>query len=501
MTLGDTLDPLTPVVVGAAEVVHRDGPSFAMSSATGLMIEAVNAALSASGAPTMLGERVGEVLIPHGTWVESNPGRAVALAVGASNARTIRSELGVLQQSLLARAATDLSTGVVDVAVVVGGENRWSGVIAGKSGSNVPDAPAVACSSEPDEVIAPKEMVISQVEIERNLTTAAHQYAIIESALRHHLGRSVDDHQRELGALWSRFAAVAATAPASWDRRALDAESIATASDSNRMIAAPYPKWLISQWNVDQAAALVLTTVGTARQLEIDESKWIFPLSIVESNAVIPLPERRDLHRWPAFQIVAETAFEIAGVSVDDVGPVDLYSCFPAAVEVQAREIGFSYDRDLTLTGGMTFGGGPFNNYSLQGAAAMVRVLQQTSAPSVGLTSAVSGLLTKPAVTVWSNRAPRTPFAVADVSDAALAGTGRVVVHPEAVGQGIVVGATVVPERSGELTTVAIIDINGARTVAQSHDAVVGQRFLANDLVGLVVDVESPGVFVLVEES
>lgn len=500
MTSAEAFDPTTPVVVGAAEVVHRDSPSFVMVSATDLMIEAVNAAISATGATSPLGVRIGEILVPHGTWPESNPGRAIAEAVGAANARTIRSELGVLQQSLLARAATDVAAGVVDVAIVVGGENRWSGVVAGKTGTAVPDPPALSLSSEPDEVIAPKEMVISPIEIERNLTTAAHQYAIIESALRNHLGHSVGAHQRELGALWARFAAIAAEVPGSWDQRALSAEDIAFESETNRMIAAPYPKWLISQWNVDQSAALILTTVGTARELGIDESKWVFPLSIVESNAVIPLPERAELHRWPASHLVAATALETAGVTVDEIGPVDLYSCFPAAVEVQAREIGFSKNRDLTLTGGMTFGGGPFNNYSLQGAAAMVRTLQDAEEQTVGLTSAVSGLLTKPAVTVWSNRAPRTPFAAIDVTEAALRATDRVVVDPDIVGPGVVVGATVIPDRSGELTTVAIIEVSGVRTVAQNSERTLGEGFLTSDPVGRAVVVDAPGSFVLPEE-
>lgn len=496
MSAASTLDPQTPIVVGAAEIVHRDGPGFVPVSATDLMIEAVARALDATGAPTEIGAIVGSVAVPHGTWTEADPGRAVATAIGAPTARTIRSELGVLQQSLLSRAATDVISGAVEVAVVVGGENRWSGVFAAKSGGEVPAAPRAAIESEPDETIAPKEMVISTIEIERNLTTAAHQYAIIESALRHHLGRSVGAHQRELGDLWARFAEIAAQAPAGWDTRAMSAEAIAFESDTNRMIAAPYPKWLISQWNVDQAAALVLTTVGTATRLGLDDSSWVFPWAMVESNAVIPMPERAELHRWPASQVVAVRALERSGVTLDEVDPVDLYSCFPAAVEVQAREIGLSTERDLTLTGGMTFGGGPFNNYALQGAAAMVRVLRESPDPRIGLTSAVSGLLTKPAVTVWSNRPPRAPFVALDVAEEAAAATTRRPVDADRCGRGVVVGATVVPDRSGAMATVAVIEIDGVRTVAQNHDVAVGEQFMAADPVGLVVVVDEPGSFV-----
>ena len=497
MAISGTIDPQTPIVIGASEIAHRDGPDFQSVSATELMIEAVHRSLESTGAGDVLGALTGAVLVPHGTWAESDPGRAIAEAIGAPKARTIRSELGVLQQSLLARAATDVRSGVIDVAIVVGGENRWSGVVSGKAGIAPPEAPVLACGAEPDEVIAPREMVISQIEIDRNLTTAAHQYAIIESALRHHLGRSIGAHQRELGELWERFAEIAAEAPAGWDTRAMKSDEIAFPSESNRMIAAPYPKWLISQWNVDQAAALIFTTVGTASRLGLDESTWIFPLAMVESNAVIPLPERADVHRWPASQLVSKAALEASEISIDELGPVDLYSCFPSAVEVQAREIGLSIDRDLTLTGGMTFGGGPFNNYALQGAAAMVRKLRESPDPTFGLTSAVSGLLTKPAVTVWSNREPRTPFVSLDVSAEAEEATERRPVHPDLTGVGVVVGATVIPGRGGELTTVALVEVEGIRTVVQSHDQALGETFMAADPVGLPIIIGVPGEFTL----
>jgi hypothetical protein len=63
-----------------------------------------------------------------------------------------------------------------------------------------------------------------------------------------------------------------------------------------------------------------------------------------------------------------------------------------------------------------------------------------------------------------------------------------------------VVGATVIPDRSGELTTVAIIEVSGVRTVAQSFDRSLGEVFLTTDPVGRVVVVDAPGSFVLPEE-
>lgn len=491
----------TPVVVGAATVVHRPGEGHEPCSATDLMVAAAREALAGSTRGAVLGSRVGEVLVPHGTWPEPDPGRAVAAAVGSPRARSVRTELGVLQMSLLSRAAAAVADGRVEVAVVAGGEARWSQIAASRAGSPAPAAPAEA-GGAPDETVEPAEMIISPVEIERNLTTAAHQYAIIESAVRHARGRSVDEHRAALGELWSAFARVAAGYDGAWDHRGLAADEIVTVTAANRLIAAPYPKWLVSQWNVDQAAALVLTTAGLARELGVPEDRWVFPLAFAESNLVVPLPERAELHRWPAFGVCARAAFDAAGVSPLEVGPVDLYSCFPAAVEVQLEESLLDVDPVVrpeppTLTGGMTFGGGPFNNYVLQGAAAMVERIRRSEPGTVGLTSAVSGLLTKPAVALWSAAAPERPFAALDVSADAAGATARRPVDPDLVGDARIVGCTAVPEGEG-LVAIAVVEAAaGVRGVALCQDPAVAVGVVEQDLVGAPVTLPAPGRFTL----
>ena len=503
----ESLDPATPVVIGAAELVRRPDSEFDPTNATALLIETVGAAFATTGVGDALvgggggaGPRIGSIAVPHGTWSESDPARAVAEAFGAPGARTIRSELGVLQYTLVARAIADVMAGSVEVAVVVGGENRWSMVDASRSGREVP-APPPAAEGEPDEILVPTEMVISPLEIERNLTTAAHQYAIIESALRHRLGHDIEQHRAELGRLWSAFSAVAADAPAAWDRRALSPDDITVVGDRNRLIAAPYAKWLVSQWNVDQAAAVVISTVAVARELGVPTERWIFPLALAHSELVVPLPERAELDRWPAAAEAARAVFAASGVSAHELATVDLYSCFPSAVEVQAREFGLDARLDdpgsLTLTGGMTFGGGPFNNYSLQGIAATIRTLRARSgAPgSVGLTSAVSGLLTKSAVALWSTAPPRSRFETIDVTAAADAATARRPVDGDLVGAVTVVGATVVPGPEGPTSIAVVESPAGVRSVAQCADAAVAERFTGDDPVGSTVEVVTPGVF------
>src|SRR5438874_905707 len=81
-----------------------------------------------------------------------------------------------------------------------------------------------SADGEPDEILAPHARVISQMEIDRNLTTMSHHFAIVESAIRHHHGRSVAEHRAALGELWGSFAATAVEAPAAWDQRGLQGD-------------------------------------------------------------------------------------------------------------------------------------------------------------------------------------------------------------------------------------------------------------------------------------
>src|SRR4051794_3422801 len=111
------LDGRTPVVVGVGVAQQRcDDPRDGVD-AVGLMIDAVDAAGADSGRPELL--RAAQlVAVPKGTWRERDPGRRVAAHVGARDARTARFELGVLQQSLLARAARAIRDDGLDVAIV-----------------------------------------------------------------------------------------------------------------------------------------------------------------------------------------------------------------------------------------------------------------------------------------------------------------------------------------------------------------------------------------------
>ena len=57
-----------------------------------------------------------------------------------------------------------------------------------------------------------------------------------------------------------------------------------------------------------------------------------------------PISRRAQLHRAPAARIGAERIADLTGIDVAACDVVDLYSCFPSAVRIQARELGLPLD-------------------------------------------------------------------------------------------------------------------------------------------------------------
>ena len=490
------MDPRTPVLVGVGTVLQREDDPARAQEAVSLMVAAARLAADDSRAPALL-DRVDLVAVPRGIWSYADPARLVAADIGAT-ARSLVAEIGILQQSVISHACLEIAAGRSETVLVCGGEAKHRALQAMLAGGAAPereDAGAV-----PDLALRPAGDILAPVEISRHLAVPAHQYAVIESALRHAAGRTPEAHGRHLGALWGRFARVAAANPDAWDRSAPGDEAIVRPAGRNRVVAAPYTRLLCSQWNVDQAAALLLTTVERASSAGVPRERWVFPLASVESNHMLPLTARAELHRWPAFRIAARRLAELAdggdrgaaGAGTDG-GPVDLYSCFPAAVQVQADELGLAHEAPLTVTGGMTFAGGPLNSYVLQSTATMARVLRERPGER-GLVTCVSGMLTKPALALWSTEPREGGFVRDDVGARAASATGQRPIDDAATGRATVVGATSLPE-GGELArAVAIVEFDdGRRSIAVAEDPDLARAWAEQDAVGSAVRVSAPG--------
>jgi acetyl-CoA C-acetyltransferase len=297
--------------------------------------------------------------------------------------------------------------------------------------------------------------------------------------------------------MWSRFSDVAAASPAAWSRDSYTAEQIATVSPSNRRVTLPYTKLLNSNIQVDQAAAVLVCSASAARELGIPRERWVFVHAAAHATDEWFLSERRDLHRSPAIRACGEAVFAHAGIGAADLGPVDLYSCFPSAVQLAARELGLPIDdpaRPLTCTGGLTFFGGPGNNYATHGIAAVARHLREAPPGRTGLSTALGWYATKHALGVYGNEPPAKPFAAfTPVPDQP---EPRAVAEPGSY-TGIAETCTLIYDRGGEASYGILFAIlnDGRRALGHTNDPEVMAAMASHDILGEPVELRDDRSF------
>jgi acetyl-CoA C-acetyltransferase len=411
----------------------------------------------------------------------------VAAALGSPGARSVSAQIGVLQQTLMGEACARIAAGEISCALVLGGEARWRHLQAQIAGVAAPEREA---PGTPDEVLAPAAELVLEVEAHSGLGyMPVGYYALLESAFRASMGWGVEEHRDRLGALYQRFSEIAAGNPQAWKREVVPAAQIRDAAPKNRMLAFPYTKLHNTSWNVDQAAALLFCSAGRAQALGIPRERWVFPLASTESNHMQPVAEREVLHGCPGARIAGQQALASAGLAIADVDLLELYSCFPVAVEIYAAELGIDPARDLTVTGGMPFAGGPLNNYVLQATARMAELLR-AGAGRTGLVSSVSGYLTKQGFGLWSTRVPVRPHAFVDVTDqVAAVAPARPVRAPEDAPVRIL-ATTVMYHEDRRLCGVALAEYaDGARTVVSTADEAAMERLEREPFCGAAASI------------
>jgi acetyl-CoA C-acetyltransferase len=475
------LDPRTPVLVGVGVVQQRAEDPREAREPLLLMGDALERAAADAGSRALLA-RASSIRIPRGFWDYGDPGRALAERFGtATPVRTCVAEIGVLQTTLLGSSARDIAAGRADVVLLAGAEAHHRAQRARQLGA---DAPLTHVAGTPDEVLRPHAEILSPLELKVGLASPVSQYAVIENALRFAEKQSLDAHRDALAALQARASRVAADNPDAWDRTPHAAEEIRGPARGNRMLAFPYTKLHTSQWNVDQAAGLILCSLETARALGLDARRFVYPLAVADANHMVPLAARPALERVPGFAHAGRRALAHAGLAAAALGPIELYSCFPVAVRVQARELGVGEARPLTVTGGMTFGGGPLNHFVLQALAKLAARLRAEPGRA-GLLTAVSGILTKQGVSLWSAEPPAAGFRFFDVTAETAAEQALLALAESAGGPARVAGYTVLFEGERPARALFVCDLpDGRRTLAASDDPALAQLGTEQELCG-----------------
>lgn len=403
--------PPVPVLVGVSQLLQRSDDLDAVREPLELMVEAVQGAAEDAGSHELLA-RISSVRVIRGIWPYADPGRVVAERVGSAGAQTAFTPFGGnFVQTVVSQSCLEIQSGAQSVVVLTGAECGRSAYRAHREKRRYPwsEAPGL-----PDVMIGKDLPMFHEAERARDIKQPIQMYPIFENALRFARGESIEAQRRRISELWAGFSRVAAENPSAWIRKAHSAEEIATPGPENRPISFPYPMLMNSNSRVDMGAALILTSEETARTLGIPREKWVYPHSGTDAHDHVFVSERENLHSSPAIRLAGGRCLELAAVEPSALGYRDVYSCFPSAVAIAAQEIGLDPAKPLTVTGGLTFGGGPMNNYVMHGVARMAEVLREDPG-AMGLCTANGGYLTKHAFGVYSTAPPERPFQHADV--------------------------------------------------------------------------------------
>ena len=448
----------TPVLVGIGLISQREeDPARAREPLT-LMVDAVEAAGRDTGISAVL-TGTQYVAVPRGRWRYRNPAGAVARAIGAPSATQVLADVGVLQQSLIGEACARIARGEAHTTLVTGADAGYRLLRAQITGMAVTETTQ---TDDPHLSLAPKEHLFHIAERRAGLEIPVALYAIMESAFRARHGWSVDAHRDRLARLYAHFSTIAANNPHAWHRHSVSIDTIRNAGPRNPMQAFPSTRHHCSTWNVDQGSALLFCSVARANALGIHPSKWIYPVASTESNAMVPVSARGEIDACPGARITGEAALMAGQMTIREVDLVELYSCFPIAVSAYAQALGLDLETPHTITGGMPFAGGPFNNYVLHASGRAAELLRQGQRRTA-LVSSVSGLLTKQAFGLWSTKPPSGGFTCADLSSMVAQQSDIRDVVEDFTGNGSVVGYTVLHSRDQLSRGIVLLDIGHRR--------------------------------------
>jgi len=385
-----------PVLVGAAQITQRKGAD-PVADPLGLMIQASRLALADTGsvAPVRLIDTV--CVVNSFSRDDEKVPEMLGRALGIAPREAVYSLIGGnTPQMVVNRYSRDIAAGRKQGVLIAGAEAIYAMVRAarGKASLDWPDnitwrqvrqagLPVnfdtllrLGCEHEARRLCEAGRMYLEPVNLAEDafdLFMPQFMYPFFETALRAQAGRTPEEHRSWLGARCERQARIAAQNPHAWRRKPVVAGEIAEVTAENRYVVYPYTVRMMANINVDQAAAVILTSDAVADECGVDPAHRVYPMGGAEFSNIRHVSRRPCLYDSPAVTEASRLALGQAGLTLNDIGVFDLYSCFPSAVEIARRAVGIPEDdgRDLSVTGGLPYFGGPGNNYTLHAIASV----------------------------------------------------------------------------------------------------------------------------------
>jgi acetyl-CoA C-acetyltransferase len=378
----------TPVIIGVGEVLDRPSNLQVSKEPLHLMADALRRADEDAGGGWL--DRIESLDVVNSmTWGYTNLAAQLSQTLQIAPKRAAYGAIGGnTPVSYIHQAAIQIGLGNVDVAAVCGAEASQSLLRARKTNTLLrwtPDGPKPPAPR--------RDGILHPVVIRHGLTNPLAAYPLYEYASSASWGQSFEDWQMETAGLWSQLSSVAANNSYSWIRRVFEPSEISTPSSDNRRVAGPYTKLMVANPTVNQGAAILLTSLGRAKAIGVPEERMVFVWG--GSAASEPLDiAMRDQYRHSSAMDAVLTAAKGLAQQQAELDFVELYSCFPCIPKMARRVLEWPAEKDATVTGGLTFFGGPYNNYMTHAAAAMTRRLREKNR-GIGLLYGQGGFVTQ----------------------------------------------------------------------------------------------------------
>ncbi len=494
------LDPeRTPVIAAVGQSISRD-------RSVGALELAELAATEALGAAPGLGAAIESLLVVNilsqrvGPRPASDLAARLCLAPTATATTTIG---GDTPQRLVTRAANEISAGVSSASLIVGGESLGKARL--RSGAPARrDSPAPCIAGPPDPILGENRQDLSEEERTAGLYVPLFVYPLFESVLASRENRDPPAQRAHLGRLLAPLTAVASHGEYSWFRQVRSPEALSTPTEVNRLVTEPYTKTMVAFLGAAQGAAVVVTSLSVARRLGLDADA-VFVWSGAACNEVWYPIARPDLGRSEGATVAARAALHAGGVGIDEVELLDVYSCFPSALQMGAAALGVAPGdpRSLSVTGGLPYFGGPGNNYATHAIAETVRGLRSCGSghggkAQLGLVTAVGWYLTKHAVGLYATEPPPAGFHVgetcADQERIDASALRFVSLNESLASEAIVDASSVVYDRKGDPVAAPVIaTLSEGRRIAAAAQLDELPAVAGKWLVGARIAVEQVG--------
>jgi acetyl-CoA C-acetyltransferase len=460
----------TAVIIGVGEYVDRPSDLQHALEPLALMEQAARAAERDAGVE-LLGQVESLDVVGFVSWRYQDPAAMLGERLGMSTSRLVNASMGgETPVRLLHEAALRIAAGQAQSALIVGGEAMSSIGKARKQGLRLDWTPMAdkdkACRFANDS-IATRPLARAL-----GIREPSQMYPLYEMAWQARQGATPAQGREESAQLWARYAKVAEGNPNAWLRQAPTAAAIAEPSEDNRLICWPYSKCMMANPNVNQASAILVTSLARALELGVPEEQLVYVWGGANACEPDDFLDRADYACSAAQEAVLGTAVGLVGGRAENFDLLELYSCFPVVPKMALANLGLKIDGPLepTVCGGLSFFGGPLNNYMGHAMCSMVRALRALP-DGRGLLYGQGGFVTKHQSLVLGRRAPDmelSPYSSAQQQADVLQGTVPMLLD-EYSGPARIETYTVLHARDGKPQQGVLVlrTPGGARTMAR----------------------------------